>query len=518
MKARVETLILTLLLVNGVLSTLEYNLGIYTPVKTLVLAIALALSFWAIYFKDRDIQIKTVVGLAFLGNEVFLFALPILFIPMWLAKLIAIQGKISVRKAPLVVLGFLAYCLVLAIVTNLIEFSLLNFLLWILIAASWMIMFVFYARSFYTEEEATQLFGFLRKLILFQIPVMLLQSIIHRDFYPGDSWTGTSGNSVVVGFYFCLYLIAYFSPYFFRIVGGKSVLRVLTIRNLLLVGGFGILFYLNDSKMTIFVFIISLIFYFLFILVLRFVTTFKVLALLRVLIVSAALAVAMIALVIIADWYGKVKYNTDDGIAYVLKDYIDPQLKPEGTNAKFVLYRRVYADLFHDNFLAWTFGLGPGRFGGKASNIMAYDVLYKEEGQLRLPSQIKPFSTFYTKKYMGDLWTEEIASTSQFRSATLSFPFAGLATVKGEYGFVGLMLFLFVTMSLSYFLIQRATALESVNMRSWAVALSLFWFSLPFHMIFDNFQEKLYILFPMAVLSAVIYSISSTKAVENRSI
>jgi hypothetical protein len=506
LKTSIENAVLSLLIFNGIVFTIQDVFGINTHTRFLILAVALILAFIAIYFTGKTTQINALLGLSFLGSEIFLFALPVLFLPKFISFFFV--KNVRIKKLQFIVCGFLIYAIALIVVTSVTDFSILNTLLWFLIFGAYLFFFVYYARFEYNETDASVIFGFFFKLIILQLLVVLLQFPIHRDLHPGDSWTGTSGNSVVVGFFLFLLLIYKLVP---RIIKPDKTDKLFTKQNIQLLVIIGVVLYLNDSKMIILSFLVAVILYILNVLLLRFLTKFRIGQFYKVVVATVFLILAYKGILFMANVYGQIKYSATGGINTVLREYFNPRLGETGTNAKFILYKRIYSDCLDDSPLVWLFGVGPGKFGSKASNIMAYDILYKDESQVRLPSFIPPYSNYWTRKYMSDLWTKEIALTSRFRSATLSFPFAGLITIKGEFGFIGLLLFLGVTYAFSYYLLRKAYALEHPKFRKWAIVLSIFWFALPVHMIFDNFQEKTYIMLPMLLTSAVLYSLNNKR-------
>tara|TARA_B100000378_G_scaffold206253_1_gene169514 strand:+ start:17870 stop:19333 length:1464 start_codon:yes stop_codon:yes gene_type:complete len=92
-------------------------------------------------------------------------------------------------------------------------------------------------------------------------------------------------------------------------------------------------------------------------------------------------------------------------------------------------------------FYEYIFGTGPGTNGSRASNALAYDVMYKKENTVTLPSFIPPSSSDFTKKYLSGLFTEDYAENSGNRSATLGNPFNSICALFVEFGVVGFILF-----------------------------------------------------------------------------
>jgi hypothetical protein len=506
LKFSIENAVLSLLILNGVVFTIQDVFGVNIQARFFFLAAALILAFIAIYFTGKTTQINVLLGLSFLGSEIFLFALPLVFLPKFVSFFFI--KNVRLKKLQLIVGAFLVYAVAMILVTSFNDFAFFNFLLWFLIFGAYLFFFIYYARFEYTPSDATIIFDFFYKLIILQLVVVFLQFPIHRDLHPGDSWTGTSGNSIVVGFFLFLLIIYKVVP---RIVKPDKSDKLFTKKNLQLFILISVVLYLNDSKMIILSFVIAVVLYILNVLLLRFLTHFRIGQFFKVAVAVVFLLIAYKGIVIMANVYGKIKYSASGGISTVLQQYFSQRLSETGTNAKFILYKRIYSDCFDDSPLVWFFGVGPGKFGSKASNIMAYDILYKDESQIRLPSFIPPYSNYWTRKYMSDLWTKEIALTSRFRSATLSFPFAGLITIKGEFGFIGLLLFIAVVYCFSYYLLVKALSAENPTFTKWGISLSIFWFALPIHMIFDNFQEKTYIMLPMLLTSAVLYSLTPNR-------
>jgi hypothetical protein len=503
-----DILLLILLFIHGVLYTVQVTFGLSFDYRSVFLIIALVLSFRTLYFKDRTHQIKTLIALSFLGDEVFLLALPILFIPKFIVYAYSKLRFSTLRTPQLIPFFFLLYSACCLIGTNIFDFSLFTIIFWILTFSAYLFIYIYYAEIHYVKCEATLVFGFLSKVVIFQIPILFVQALIHRDFRPGDSWVGSAGNSIVIGVFFFLLLLYNFVPLFIKLKRRINLLSVLSLKNIAMLFILIVLLYFNDSKMTILSFVVASVFYFLFLLLLRLLSNFRKSVFIKTVLVSGMIVFSLMAIGAAADHYVWMTYGETNGVKGALQPYLSTRFDRTGINAKAILYRRVFADLFHEDFSTWLFGVGPGKFGSKASNMLAYDVLYKLETQSKVPPFIKPYSSEYTKKYMADLWTKEQVEQNKFRSSTLSFPFAGLITIKAEYGALGLLFFLCLVYSFSYYSIKKAYSIEIAPIRNWAVVLSVFWFSVPFHMIFDNFHEKNYIMLPIYLSTAVLVGLS----------
>jgi hypothetical protein len=174
---------------------------------------------------------------------------------------------------------------------------------------------------------------------------------------------------------------------------------------------------------------------------------------------------------------------------------------PENPSYKVKFFKRVFVDMQSDN-ITWLFGVGPGKLGSRASNTLSYDILYKD-GQ-KIPSFIGPHSSPWAKRIMSDLWTEGISRRMKGISSTLANPFTGIASIKGELGLVGLILFLFVMIVQSLNVLRSTQKFEKYQLQTWGIVLSICWLSIPLLMIIDNYMEKPQIMIPLFLLSCLL--------------
>lgn len=101
-------------------------------------------------------------------------------------------------------------------------------------------------------------------------------------------------------------------------------------------------------------------------------------------------------------------------------------------------------------YYQYLLGTGPGTNGTRAANALAYDVMYKKENTVKLPGFIPPTSSSFTKRYLANLYGQDYADTSGYRSALLSAPFNSICAIFIEFGIVGLFLFALFLYSLTY--------------------------------------------------------------------
>jgi len=116
-------------------------------------------------------------------------------------------------------------------------------------------------------------------------------------------------------------------------------------------------------------------------------------------------------------------------------------------NNKVVFYQRAL-DTDNRNVFQYLMGTGPGTIGSRSSNLRAYDTLYKKAEKKNdattrtsLPSFIPPFSSYWTRNYLADLYEEDYAEAAGFRSALLGNPFNSAVAIFFEFGVVGFILY-----------------------------------------------------------------------------
>jgi hypothetical protein len=504
-----------LLFVSGLNSTFVTVTGINTHFKELLLLISIVMMIRAVYSRNIEYTAKIILTIAFTQNELSMFMLPLIMLPKLIQLLFS--GKLFEKQLKFITYFFLftIYAFMLLFITQLIDTAPFALFFWFVITGSGYLIFLYFLKKEYTAEQRGNILRFFQRIIFIQIPVFLLQSLIHRQFKPGDYWTGTFGDAIKSGFFLILFFLYLILP-FIVVTRSQSKYSIFTVKRLLflllLVG----LIYMDDSKILMLGTIISFPLFLMLTLflkvrssfgkpVLRDLSAFKSSLLIFLFVTCIGLIYNM------ADLYLRnlSKGSTDISKSWEL--YTSPDLSEFGVNNKYILYKRTFSEMSREHFVSWLFGTGPGKFGSRTSNMLAYDVLYKDPGQFRLPSFISPHSSEFVKKYMRDMWTEEVAEYVMWRSANLSFPFAGLVTVKAELGLIGLVVYVLILLSLSVTLLKRTSTFEHNNtLKRWCIVISYFWLAFPIFMIIDNYQEKPQIVVPMFIITAVLVTAKSS--------
>lgn len=498
----VDNITMAMMLLFGINHTLKTIYHIDFGVKNLFLFISVILLFRTIYFCSIENQIKTIISVSFIGSEVTLFILPLVLLPKIIKSVLVNPQQFYKLKTPqLVILFYVAYSVLLIICNNIFDFSFFSIFFWFLISGAGLFIFIYYSQFEYSPSTTGSIFSHFKKIVLFQFVILILQALIHRQFIPRDDWTGSFENSLMLGFYLIMLLFFYILPPMLE--HSKNFFRfILSFKNFVPLLGLCVIIFFNDSKVVILAFVVSLFFYLPVLILLKLKFHLFNISIVKTCFITLFMWLMIPVFYLSADYY--VRTVSKESIDTILDKYTGTEKRKDFTNLKYIMYKRVYVDMFEKDKLKWFFGAGPGKLGSRTSNMLAYDIFYKEKGQFNLPSFIPPYSTQWVKENMADLWTSEVALTSRFRSTTLSFPFAGLVSIKGEMGIIGLFGFLIMLCPFFYYLLKYTSFSEQSEVRRWAMVLSIFWFSLPLHMIFDNIQEKPQIMLPMFLLTAVI--------------
>lgn len=503
--------LLFLVAAYGVYAPIAAELDIDFPMKFIVAGMAVVILILTTYTSSTLAQVKCLLGVAFIGIEQIMFTIPVILIPQVVVSLIRKRGTV-LKKWSFLSLAFFALVIVQLIVSNAIEFSGYTILFWYLIFGFTFIFFILFSQKQYSYEDVVEIFAFLRKLILLELVVLILQSFIHRDLRPGDHWNGSFLDPDKTGFYITLLLLFYLLPPLLR--RDFSIVKLTLPKTVAYVAVLTLFVILCDSKIKSFltiasVFSLSILCLIIFLVRKSFsISRTKALTLFGVIILSTTIIAATI------NAYLRYISESQLTVRSVIGQYTTnppPGLVAYGVNGKYLLYERVYRDLLREDPLKWVWGEGPGKFNSRTSNMLAYDVLYKDPDQFKLPAYIPPYSSPMVKKYMAGMWTREKAEFITFISANLSFPFAGWITVKGEMGIIGVIGYLLLTVGIAYYLVRSMDGIDDSRLKNWALVLAVFWLSLPLQMLVDNIQEKPQIMYPMLVLTAVLLGRANTK-------
>jgi len=447
-------------------------------------------------------QIKVLLACSMIGIDYPLMLVPVLVYPF----LILIRKHYKFKTPALLALIFLLYAFLIYFVVLLTTFNLLSFPFWLMSFGSGLLLFIYYSQFDFIKKDLLNIFNFFIKLIIVQFILVVLQSLRAGSFIPGDYGSGALNDAHKAGFYLLILLIYFLSPLWMKFLPYKnrsiSLKKVLKCSLWIII--LALFIWLCAAKSNNAIFFFSVIIFFIVLGV--WVIFRKKLAVNRnykALIAGGLISIILLSLFpVFFNFYGSHLSKSE----FTLKDTIEQYTNYEDSNQKYLLYKRVFKDFFvNEGILIFSLGTGPGTFNSRASNSRAYDILYKKHG-VRIPGFFPPYSSSYTKEYLGDLYNKDIAMSVGSRLSLLSIPFAGIASLKAELGIIGLILFLLMCYS-SIYLLSKYLIFAKVEPLIGFI-LSAWWIFLPFAMVLDNFQEQPQIVFPLYLLTAVGLSIN----------
>ena len=190
---------------------------------------------------------------------------------------------------------------------------------------------------------------------------------------------------------------------------------------------------------------------------------------------------------ILGSWYAIGEFFGPNYLKTWVEDGIGPGGQP--LNHKYVFLERALSDI-PENYGSWWTGTGPGTVGSRASNVRAYDTMYKEEERKRL---IAKLFTAHTSppaaRFFSDLFQEGFAKSSRFRSTTLSQPFSSLISVFVETGIIGFVLLAAFFANVAYLSLRCALHSSSVYAHTGIMVyvMTICLFGLAF---FDTYLER----------------------------
>lgn len=513
-----DNLILGLVCFYGIYAHVAAHYNLSFPVKSIVIACSVFLLILSSLSASVANQLKCIIGLSFLGIEPIMFILPVIYLPKILNYFIIKKNIFRYKKWSALIIGFFGLEILQISISNIFDFSLFTIIFWFVIFGFSCLLFVFFAEKEYSEDVVLDVFRFFKRLIQIQIVVLLVQFLFHRRVLPGDDWNGTFLDADKSGFYLLLLFLFYFAPPLLN--KGRSFARYLSIKRImyfLLLLAFLIMCDSKIKNMLVLsgLFLISVVIAVPFLIKKRSFVSYRK-SVIFIVIFLFSFSVIFSA----ATAYLRYISPASTSLLSVVKKYTyappDPEKARMGINGKYLLYKKVYFDLFVDSPVKWFWGEGPGKFGSRTSNMMAYDLLFKYEDQFKLPEFIHPYSSPLAQKYMEGMWTKEKAEFVKYISSNLSIPFAGLVTIKGEMGILGVIYFLIIILFLSIYLLNFKGEQRNPDLNDWALVLSIFWISLPVQMLVDNIQEKPQIMYPMFLLTAIILGMNSSKAQQEK--
>lgn len=499
-----EVFLLFLMIGNGILPQIIPG----SIVSPFFMGLEFALIPFALLFFSIHRQAKTLLAFAFLGYEYPLILAASLFILALSAKIWRTQ-KFTITKPLLLYLLLIIYAFTLFIFTSFVFVSFSGLIFWIFTFLGPVILLLYLIQFTYSAEISEGILRFFTRSIVIQFPIILLQAINMRTIIPGDWAGGSMLDAHNCGIFIGLYGLILILP--------KITLRTKTTSWLnfsFLKRAVPALFFLliTDSK-TIYLIVLVSLLLFLLITLIKFIPKKRVqLNRKRISFYFLVGLSSFMLLPVLAQSYIRFALDNPEADIYeVIGNYFQDDDKEFTadfiSNQKAVLYKRVFSQMKKEEELLWWVGTGPGSFSSRAANTLAYDVLFKESQ--KIPSFIPPVSSPWTRKYLSDLMTAELVEIILFHSTFLAAPSSGIVAIKAELGWPGFVLFLLFTVFMAASLIP-GKGNEFLQIHSQAIAI--FWIMFPLLMIFDNYQEKPVISFPLMILTAVLLKTSNKQS------
>jgi len=465
----------------------------YVPIMKYMNIFILLLFSLSLIKGNALIQTKTFITLLFTASDYLIFFGSLVFIPLIIYQYIL---KPQVNKVEITVLMFLLYASFSCVIGMFQEVSLLSYPFWIVTFATSLFIFLYYLKSEFSKEDKNNILSFFYKIIVLQLLIAPIQIyLLLGRFKHGDSGVGSVGDAHVLGYYFMLLLI--------YILVDVVVLKnkKLTVFSFLLMPFVFWVAYLVDAKMIYFLLVLAIPFYFLFFILLFQFLNKKMFSLKKIATTFLFSSLIGLSLPVLVNYYLSQLPNAHGlTISNVFETYLDVEYGHHGYKAE--VYKRTYTEMYSDfPYLWYVFGTGPGKFDSRASNVLAYDTLAKEGKKLTV---VPAFSSDMTKRYLTDLYTKEIKETAGSRSAILSYPFAGLVSIKAESGLFGLLFYISICMYISLLLIYKVSLNQGNIYNKSCVVLSFMFFSFPFLLFIDNFQEQPHFSFVLFLLAGLL--------------
>lgn len=509
-----DKILVVMIFFYGIYVPADARFGLNIPVKPIFTCIGILLMINSFYFSSDESQIKCLIGLSFIGMELILFAVPLLLLLKVILQAVNSKNVFKFKIWSWAMLLFFCFDLILLAVSNFYDFSFYTILFWFIIFGFGFLLFIHYSEKTYSEASAENIFTFFRRLIMLQLIILPIQSLFHQRFVPGDFWNGSFIDADKISFYLVLLLLFEFAPSLF--MKEKTAFKAAGIKKIFfLIAAAGALI-MCDAKIKVALIFISLFLFSVFYLINKLFASAKLLSFNKVFLFALLFILSSGILLAAANLYLLYISNKKVSIAGTFEKYT---IRPDttgikyGINGKYLVYKNVYSDLYDDNFSKWFWGIGPGKFGSRTSNMLAYDVFYKEKGQFKLPDAIPAYSSYEVKKYMKGMWTKQKAEYVKYISSNLSIPVGGWITIKAERGIPGILFYFVLQFILSFYLVRKASEISSNVLRKWSLVLGIFWIALPMLMIIDNIQEKPQMMYPMYLLTACLLGIISFRKI-----
>jgi hypothetical protein len=487
---------IVLLLINGIAPwVLPWSL-----VSAAVMGLELLL-LPVLFFLPLRIQIAGLLTFSFLGHDYPLILSAFLFLFVFLVKS-ASGNRIRLNTPAVILCIIILYALILFMINIPIFVSVPGLIFWLMTFGGPVFCYFYFLQFDYSAGDVRKLVDFLIRIIRLQFWVIMIQAVFNRSLVPGDWAGGTMNDAHDSGLYVSLYLLSLVLPALLE--PGKRIpwFSFSFWSHLLIAFAFTIM---TDSKTMNALLIIALALLFLFMLIIRIFYFYRQISKGKMVFGLLIVMLGVLILPQLAQSYIRVVLKDDSiDLGEMLYSYTLDNNSQFNQKAK--LYDRAFVQMQKDDPMLWWIGTGPGTFASRASNTLAYDVMYKEDQ--KIPGFIPAISSPWTRKDMADLMTKEVADWVQFVSAFLSFPFSGIVSMKFELGWIGLLLYL-ASIWIHVVLLIHAGNRHEDTVRNWIWIWAVLWLLFPFMMFFDNYQEQPAIVYPLMILAAVFLKAKS---------
>jgi hypothetical protein len=414
---------------------LFFLFAFFSVPKSFALAVAAAFSLWAFLRFRMDQILKTGIGLCFLPAEIGVWAFHLVLLQVLLVFLV--KQRVRLDRATRLLGLWVCWCAVSYVLSQRIETNLPAFWLFLATFGSSLLAFFIAANSGISSDSCRSVLGFFFGCLVLQgliIALFALRNLLESGQITPSDWAfGSTYISLpiltVAGL---LYLL---TPRLMSALFPKTRIRAQKIgfKGLLLTGCAFCMLVLISSNVVNYSAILAVGFG--LGLPVFFVSLHRRLRLGWVITIGVFLAAGSFvgSWMLIYHLYGPT----------YLERWVVGGVGPGGVgiNHKYIFLTRALHDI-PEQYGTWLTGTGPGTVGSRASNIRAYDTMYKDPNRLDYTSKIMSAHTSLpARRYFSDLYQETFAKAAKYRSASLSQPFSSLISLFVELGIVGLLLF-----------------------------------------------------------------------------
>jgi hypothetical protein len=488
--------LLLALFVYGMFKGIEYAFGVSLGIIGFAGfgALSCYVVLRALISSDTVTKAKGILFASFIGNDYYFFLVGAIIC----AYVFISNPKVRNTRINLLLGILVAYMIGISLVGLLDEFLILNSVFGLLYYSAFLLLPLIFSAHRPTNSEFREIIKYLEALIILQIIIILFQAVLNFTFRPGDWGRGSLDGTDRTGFYVMMYFMVQAAvgplisrqgvietvikrPFIFIFLPLILILLDAKMVYLGILAGFGILMLFMGANIFRFIRSLNLSTWI-------FIWGFAILF--------------VLAFPSLARFYSQRIMVEQLDIGDNVRKYVeDPEF-----NQKFVLYNRTFGQMWSEAPVRYVLGVGAGKFGGKVSNAFSNDVLYKDPAN-NLSACLPSYSSYWVRRYYPGLYTEDIYKTIKWRSANLSFPFAGIITLKVEYGVVGLVLFLALLWGMGIKVLYHSRDVTDLFERKWMVAFSVMAFTIPLLMLYDNYQEFPQIMVPTMLFLSLALNI-----------